>query len=265
MLSPWALGQKALKKKIALVLAHRRMLNRADFIHVLNNDELERAQALNLRSPFQIIPNGASIEEFDALPNPGEFRKTFPVVGEDPFLLYLGRLHPLKGLDLLTDAFDILSTEFPDLHLVVVGPDAGAEPALRQQVGRLGLANRVHIVGPQYGHNKHAALRDAMCFCLASHHEAFSIAITEALACRLPVVVTRQCNFPEIAEVGAGDVVDLDAGQIAGALRRIATDPDLRHRMGKAGRALVESRFTWQRVAQRSIEAYEQAIASTHS
>jgi glycosyltransferase involved in cell wall biosynthesis len=97
-----------------------------------------------------------------------------------------------------------------------------------------------------------------MCFCLASHHEAFSMAITEALACRLPVVVSRECFFPEVAEVGAGEVVELDADQIAAALVRIARDSELRQRMGEAGRTLVEERFTWPRIAEQTIELYEQ-------
>ncbi len=90
------------------------------------------------------------------------------------------------------------------------------------------------------------------------------MAITEALACGVPVVISENCHFPEVAEVGAGEVVPLEAGKLAEALRRVLSDSNRRHRMGEAGRALIAARFTWPRIAAVSIAAYRQADASSH-
>jgi glycosyltransferase involved in cell wall biosynthesis len=114
----------------------------------------------------------------------------------------------------------------------------------------------VHIVGPLYGRDKIAALVDAACFCLPSRQEGFSLAVTEALACGVPPVISQACHFPEVAEVGAGEVVPLEAGAVAAALARVLSDPQRHDRMAAAGRELVASRYTWSRVAAQTVEAY---------
>ena len=92
---------------------------------------------------------------------------------------------------------------------------------------------------------------------MPSRQEGFSIAITEALACGLPVVITDQCHFPEVAEVEAGAVVPVEPEPVADALVKILGDDALRDSMSAAGRNLIETRFTWPRIAERMIEAYE--------
>jgi len=130
----------------------------------------------------------------------------------------------------------------------------------RQQVARLGLTTRVHIVGPLWGEDKLAAIVDADCFCLPSRQEGFSMAITEVMACGLPVVISEPCHFPEVREAGAGEVVPLDARAIADALERVLQDPQQRQRMGQAGRELVRSRYTWPHIAEQCVRAYRREI-----
>ena len=124
-----------------------------------------------------------------------------------------------------------------------------------------GLTDRVHLLGPISAAEKWDALAAATCFCLPSRQEGFSMAILEALAARVPVVISDACHFPEVADRGAGVVVPLDAGAIAAALDRVLTDADGRRAMGAAGRRLVEERYTWRRAAEISITAYADAIA----
>src|SRR5690606_27821051 len=111
----------------------------------------------------------------------------------------------------------------------------------RRRVAAAGLSDRVHPVGPIYGAAKYEALVDAACFCLPSRQEGFSIAILEALASRLPVIISDQCHFPEVAESGAGVVCPLEATAVANALLRVLRlTPEERRAMGDAGRRLVE-------------------------
>jgi glycosyltransferase involved in cell wall biosynthesis len=109
---------------------------------------------------------------------------------------------------------------------------------------------------------KRAALRDAVCLCLPSHQEGFSIALLEALASELPVVISEHCHFPEVAEHGAGLVVPLERDALAAALNQVLADSDLRSHMGSAGRRLVESRYTWEKVAEKCDRVYAEIIAS---
>ena len=263
MLSQWAFEQKTMKKTLALALTQKRMLSRASFLHFLNDEERRRAEHVGIQTRTETIPNGVFINEFDSLPPSGTFKRSHPEIGDNPYVLYLGRLHPLKGLDLLVDAFSLLRNELPSLRLVIAGPDAGAAKAIRDQIGLLGLADRVHVVGPQYDQDKYAVLADAMCLCLTSRHEAFSVAVVEALACRLPVVISEQCFFPEVDEFGAGEIVTLDPRRIAAALLRMASDADLRNKMGRNGRNLVEQRYTWPQVARTTVSSYQRVSNST--
>lgn len=261
MLDPWSLRQRRMKKRLAMALVFRRVLNRAACLHLLNDDESRLLAPLGLRAPTTVIPNGIFIEEIDPLPAAGEFRRTHPALGADPFVLFLSRLHHKKGLDILAAAFTMLAPERPDLRLVIAGPDEGALEDFEQRVRSAGLEQRVHVVGPIYGRDKYAAMVDAACFCLPSRQEGFSMAITEALACRLPAVISENCHFPEVAEHRAGVVTSLDASRIAGGLREVLSDPRRGNTMGEAGRRLVLERFTWPAIAQRAVAAYERALA----
>lgn len=266
MLDPWSLGQttaKRLKKRVALAFGYRRMLDGAAFIHALNADEARLLDPLRLRAPREVFPNGIFIEEFDDLPAPGEFRKARPEIGDDPFVLFLSRLHFKKGLDYLVDAFAQIRAKHPALRLVVAGPDDGYRATLEQRIADRKVADRAHVVGPLYGEEKLAALVDSALFCLPSRQEGFSMAITEAMACRLPVVVSDQCHFPEVAEAGAGRVVPCDASRTAAAMDEILADSGLARGMGAAGRELVEQRFTWRKIAEGMVSAYERrSVAS---
>jgi glycosyltransferase involved in cell wall biosynthesis len=269
MLDPWSLAQKKWKKRIALALGYRRMLDGAAFIHALNADEARLIGPLGLKCPIEVIPNGVFLEEIEppgsGLPAPGTFRGAHPELGDDPFVLFLSRLHYKKGLDILADAFARVAASDPKVRLVVAGPDEGARGDFEKRIaaaesklgGERNFRGRTHVIGPVYGRAKYEAMVDAACFCLPSRQEGFSVAITEALAVGCPAVITENCHFPEVAEVGAGEVTPLDAGAVADALLRVLSDPRKRQGMGEAGRKLVRERYTWPAIAERTVELYE--------
>jgi glycosyltransferase involved in cell wall biosynthesis len=256
MLDPYSLDQKRLKKMTMLRLWHRRLLNRAAALHLLNADERALIGPLGLTAPQEVIPNGVHLNEIDPLPEPGLFRARFPQLDDRPYFLFLSRLHHKKGLDLLIDAFKPFIDEGGTHDLVIAGPDGGVRQEVERQVAAYGLDRRVHLVGPQYGVDKYAALRDADAFVLTSRQEGFSIAITEALACGLPVLISENCHFPEVAQAAAGLVLPLERAEIVEGLHQLAADPPAAREMGARGRALVESYFTWPTICARMIAWY---------
>jgi glycosyltransferase involved in cell wall biosynthesis len=261
MLDPWCLtGQgvlKGLKKKLALALTHRGLLHGAAFLHVLNADEARLMEPLELTPPKVVIPNGVFEREVSPLPPPGTFRAAHPELAADPYILFLSRLHQKKGLDILADAFAQVLRQGLAARLVVAGPDDGARVPFEAQCRALGIADRVHLVGPLFGAAKLAAFADAHAFCLPSRQEGFSVAITEALACGVPVVISDQCHFPEVAAEGVGHVTSLDPRAVADALAAtLATPADERLRMSDRARAMILTCYTWPAIAARTVEAY---------
>jgi len=259
MLDPWSLAQKWWKKQLALRLGARQLLNGAACLQFLNGDEAALAKPLGLTAAVAIVPNGVALTEIDPLPDPVEFRASHPALGKHRYVLFLSRLHYKKGLAILADAFTRVATRFTDVHLVVAGPDDGERGTLERWVQCQEVGNRVHVVGPLYGRLKWAALAGAAVFCLPSQQEGFSMAILEAMACRRPVVITRNCHFPEVADAGVGVVTPLDTEAVAKGLARVLADPVAAAAMGAAGRRLVEQRYTWERVADQCDRMYADA------
>lgn len=266
MLDPWCMTQGTLKKKLALALSYKHMLDKAAFLHLGNTDEQNLMKPIGLTSPGEIIPNGIFIEEFNNLPPKGEFYKKHGELNGQPFILFLSRLHYKKGLDYLADAFAIVTKTlasggvsapagYSDLRLIVAGADDGYKSTFEQMIAKHNLQSRTHLTGPLYGAEKLAAFNDARLFCLPSRQEGFSIAITESLACGTPSVVTRDCHYPEVETFGAGVCTALDAQSVADGILRVLSKP--REELGQAGYRLVRENFTWPIVARTAMRAYE--------
>ncbi len=255
-LDPWALKQRWLKKYIARNSLWKIMLSRAAFLQALTPVEADGMRAAGITTDVHIVPNGVFLEELEPLPDPGAFRRRVAGLGDKPFIVFLSRLHYKKGLDYLAEAFKIVAKTNNDAHLVVVGPDDGVRADFESRISQAGLTERVHVFGPVYGKDRLGCYVDADVFCLPSRMEGFSVAITESLACGTPVVVTHNCNFPEVATAKAGFVVDLNAEQVADGLSRLLSDNQLRRESGERGRELVTTQFTWPIFAQKLVQHY---------
>lgn len=257
MLDLWSLRQKAWRKQIALATTHRAYLRGAGALHLLNTHEREAVDPLGLGVPLSVIPNGVFLNEVAQTTAPGAFRASEPRLGERRFVLFLSRLHIKKGLDVLADAWGRVARRLPDCALVIAGPrEDNSIDVFRERIEAAGVAETVIETGPIFGALKTAALRECALFVLPSRQEGFSLAITEALALGAPVVITEECHFHEVAEVGAGLVVPLDAEAVATGLERVLRDAAARDALGAAGARLIRERFTWPAIAARCVELY---------
>jgi glycosyltransferase involved in cell wall biosynthesis len=254
-----AMGEKRLKKLVGrYALGYGAMVRHAAAIHALNDDEIH-GSAWPMPARIEVIPNGVFADEFADLPTPGTFRQTLPALGDDPYVLFLSRLHPGKGCAELGAAFSQLTASHPSLHLVAFGNDQGGKAQLEAAAEAGGWRERLHTPGLIGGRDKLAAFVDAAVYTLPSHHEGFSMAITEALASGTPVVITDTCHFPEVAEARAGHVVPLDPAAIAQGLRSVLDDPEAAA-MGARGRALVLDQYIWPALAARVLTLYREII-----
>lgn len=236
-------------------------LHAASAIHYTAEEERERVAFLNLRAPSFVVPNGLDWEPYRALPPRGALRSRWGLANA-PLVLFLGRLHFKKGLDLLIPAFDRLRRRLPDAQLVIVGPendDYGQ--TVRGWVREHGLEDAVHFVGPLRGADVVQAYVDADVFALPSYTENFGMTVAEAMACALPVVISDQVNIhAEVAKAGAGLVTRCDVGELTEALEALLHDSIRRRAMGEAGRRLVQDRYTWPAIIDALTREYETVI-----
>lgn len=249
-LSRWMISQKRWKKRLGLALGYRRMIDGARFLQALNKDEAHEISFFGPTNPVEIVPNGIFPEEISPLPDRGRFRASHPQLGSHRYVVSVGRLHYSKGYDVLMPAFARVARALPDVDLVLVGPDGGKQADLAALAVSLGVRERVHFAGPVYGRTKFEALVDASVFCLPSRHEAFSNAITEALASGLPCVISPGAHFPEVAESRSGRIVEIDEAALADALLSILRDSHLASEMSRNGQRLAHS-YLWPEIAAR--------------
>jgi len=260
-LEPWCLNYKALKKKIYATLIQRRILKEAAALHALTNEEVKNIRAFGVDNVIAMIPNGINPGEFQSLPPDCELRQLCPSLSGKQVVLFLSRIHPKKGLDLLAKAFGQVAKERDNVRLVIAGPDnEGYQARVEQMLRANGVRNKTIFTGMLIGQEKLAALSRTDVFVLPSYSEGFSIAILEAMICGLPVIITHPCNFPEVAEAEAGIVIDPDPEQLAEALTMLLDNPQLREEMGANGRRLVSEKFTWDKIAGQMIEIYEEVL-----
>jgi glycosyltransferase involved in cell wall biosynthesis len=257
MAEPWALRQKALKKRLYTALIEGKNLRRASCLHALSRPEIGHLRVLAPRTPIGFVPNGVDLGPFEHLPARAELEAEIPELVGKFVLLFLGRLHLKKGLDLLASALMTLAADHPDLHVLLAGPDDGALAPFLGPIDQGGLSARVTCLGHVAGERARRAWGAADAFILPSYSEGFSMAILEALAARLPVVITTACHFPELAAADGGIVVSPTAEGVCGGLRDLLErSPAQRSELGRRGRALVEQHYTWDRQARRLADIY---------
>jgi glycosyltransferase involved in cell wall biosynthesis len=249
MLDPWAMKISALKKRALRMLFEDRNLKGATAIHALNESEVRAIRAFGLTNPVAVIPNGVVLPDSGhALPRPswmeGDDRKV---------LLFLGRLHPKKGLSELIAAWARVRTMNPTAgagwRVVVAGwDDGGHQGALETEVLKAALGAHVTFVGPIQGDDKAKALRHASAFILPSHSEGMPMAVLEAWAFGLPVFMTQACNLPQSFACGAAIEIATAPEAMAATLAASLDYTERLISVGQAGYTLVERYYTWDRI-----------------
>jgi len=258
MAEPWALRHKRLKKQAYLALVESRNLRRAACLHALSRPEIGHLRALAPGAPVCFVPNGVDPTFFDDLPARSALEAEHPELKDKFVLLFFGRVHAKKGLDLLAEALGTLHNDFPDLHLLIAGKDDGAWAPFADRLGELGLTDRATYVGHVGGEQARKVWAAADAFILPSYSEGFSMAILEALACSLPCLFTTACHFPEAGEADAAVVVNPQADAVTRALRELLErSPAERARLGANGRRLVETEYAWDQQAHRLAAVYQ--------
>ena len=258
MAEPWALKHKYLKKAVYLNLIEKRNLRKAGCLHALARPEIGHLRALAPKTPVALVPNGVHLETYRNLPARAELEQEFPDLEGKFVLLFFGRLHVKKGLDMLAEAFGKLAPEHSNLHLLVAGTDDGAWTPFVERMTSLGVSDRITALGHVSGRRALQAWGAADAFTLPSRSEGFSMAVLEALACGLPCLITKTCHFPELERAEGAVVVEPTIqGVELGLLALLESSKEELRDLARRGKSLVEKSYTWKRQAERLLEVYQ--------
>jgi len=200
-----------------------------------------------------------TFEEFKKLPPFGAFQKSAGIPDDERLVLFLGRLIPRKGADLLIEALPQLACD--KIKLVIAGPEGetGYLRFLRAKAQDLGVQHRVLFSGPLYGDDKKAALADATVLVLPSRYENFGNVAAEAIACGTPAIVSDRCGIAPLINQRAGLVTPYDSGAVGRTLKELLNNPELYHRL-KAGCSQVADEISWDRLVGGMQDSYQEAI-----
>jgi glycosyltransferase involved in cell wall biosynthesis len=255
---PVSLRRHRGRKYIYRTLFERAMLEHAALLVALTNVELEQIRAFGAAGPGTVIANGVEPSPGDL--DEGSFRQELQIPGEAPLAVFVGRLDVYrKGLDVLVRAI----AEASAWHLALVGPRFRGVEGLEGIIARLGVGERVHLVGERYGRPLLQGLRAADLFALMSRWEGMPMALLEALSLGRPAVVSPAVEeLIGIGAAGAGWVADEES--LGSVLRHLQGEG--RDELARRGRAalLLSRRYDWDSVARRYEAAYEQARGRRH-
>ncbi|OEU42516.1 hypothetical protein BGV40_09130 [Methanosarcina sp. Ant1] len=231
---PRIVKKKGLKQLYDMVWGNK-ILQNAEGIIALTSMEAEQAIKMGVNeNKIHIIANGIDLSQWGGIPPQGKFRALYNIPSSMHVILFLGRLHPIKGVDLLIRAFGIVSKKRENCMLVVVGPDNGSLSKLKKIVEELNLRNKVLFTGPLYGKDKSTVYCDSDIYVLPSHYEAFPMTVLEAWAFKKPVIITENCGIKDLVQ-DSGLVVKSNPYDLATALQEYLQQDSLRHCHGQNG------------------------------
>lgn len=253
-LSAWAMGNSRQVKRLLWPL-QRRALTRADLLHATSTEELREIRALGLTAPVAVIPNGVDIPHWNRPERAeGEFRT----------LLFLSRIHPKKGIDMLLRTWQVLQDSHPQWRLVIAGR---GDPGHVREVESLSHSlqlRRVEFPGPVYGAEKSSMYFGADLFVLPTHSENFGMVVAEALAHGCPAIVSHGAPWAKLKSEGCGWWVELEEAALAATLdHAMRLGDDERGAMGLRGRQWMEQDFSWTAVAARMADCYAWLLGMT--
>ncbi|MBL0928289.1 MAG: glycosyltransferase [Phycisphaerales bacterium] len=260
MLDDWSMAQKSAKKRLFMALFARRTLERAGVVHCTAEGELTQARKWAPAARWTVIPNLLNLDEFRNLPGPDAARTRFPALAAShgPRLLFLSRVHPKKGCEVLIRALALLAPGHPGAVALFAGnADADYLAALRRLAAELNIADRVHFLGLVTGREKLSLYQASDLFVLPTSQENFGFVYFESLACGTPVLTTDLVDtWPELKASGGAVITPQDHRQVADAVARLWADPANLRAMGARGREWTLRELDTHAVLARFLDMY---------
>jgi glycosyltransferase involved in cell wall biosynthesis len=259
-LDPYLRRRGRARKALNDLLWQRRMLESAALLHVTSDGEAALISDVAPAVPRAVVPLGIDWRRFQGRGDGARFRARHLGGHDGPVVLFLGRLTFKKGIDILIEAMAEVLRARPDARLAIVGPDdEELEPRLAALAERLGIGHALVFTGMLTGNDRADALAAARLWALSSHTENFGVAVVEAIAAGLPVVISRAVNIaPDLEQANVAVVPELEPEAFARAILRLVEDDREATAMGERAREFAR-RYDWASVVPRFAELYRRA------
>lgn len=259
-LTPWALKQGTLKKQLYTTLIERENLNKAAAVHCTTQQEAQDLNRFGIKTPTITLPLGVT-KAVKISTAKSELYQQYGIAENKLIILFLSRLHYKKRPDLLVESLSQVIKHKQNFHLIMAG---NSEPDylryLQKLVTQYDLSNYVSFPGFVTGRDKDLLLQGADIFALPSHSENFGIAVAEAMAAGLPVIVTPGVQIaPQIAAANAGMVVE-DQTELTAAILQLLSSSHGRLSLSQNAIALAQEKYTWTQIANQLIDAYAEIL-----
>ncbi len=251
-------------KRLSFRFIERALLQHAAAMHYTSTQEQAEAEASGATARAFVCPIGLDFGRSNKLPQPGQFLKRWPKSAGRDIVLFLSRLDPKKGLDLLLDAFAELLRSHPRALLVIAGDgDASFIRGVHHQADQLGISDDIIWTGFLEGQDKLSAFAAARVFALPSRSENFGIAVVEALAAGVPTLITREVGIADqVQQADAGLVVPASGPDVASGLSRLLSEPGLAARFSANGRELAQREYSLDTMGAALLGLYRQVISA---
>ncbi|MHB1155891.1 MAG: glycosyltransferase [Phycisphaerales bacterium] len=259
--APHAMHIKAWKKKLTLPILYRPMINRCSMIHTTALAEAKHLRCYGLQAPVAVIPNGLNVEELtaaDATSSRAVIDQRWPELAGHRLVLFLARVHPIKGLEHLVRAWTQIGPSHPDWRLVIAGPGEDAFIAsLKQTLRQGGVSEQCLFTGMVEGQIKTSLYAGADLFVLPSFTENFGMSVAESLAASVPVITTHGTPWPELREHHCGWWIEVGEAPLADTLNQaMGMSREQLEQMGRNGLQLILDQYTSQAMAKNTHAMY---------
>jgi glycosyltransferase involved in cell wall biosynthesis len=265
-LSEVYLAHRRWEKRVFVKLWERRLLTEAAAVHALH--ETERVEVASLAPTLEktwIISNACASAGRTQWPSGDAFRQLLGIAPSVPLVLFMSRLHPLKGVELLCRAFHSVRRRVPEAILALAGNDGGALVQVHREASDLLEQGAIRLVGHLTGELKHSALVAADVFALTSRAEGIPNSVLEALSAGTPCAITETCHLPAVQTHHAGRVTSLEPSEIAEALvELLLASPEARTEMGRNGATYVSEAHHPDHIARLLEELYRHCAHPPH-
>jgi|SRR5665647_265946 len=258
-LNQWALNRSRWRKKIAFTAYENENLRRASCLHATSEIEISDFRNFGLHNPIAYIENGIQEKYLTLQGNAKRFREQHNIATDKRILLFLSRISPKKGLKMLVEAIKSIQDDFTDWQLIIAGIDEfNHKKDVVSYVNEMNLKDKIKIIGPLFDQLKDDAFAAAELFILPSYSEGSPMVVLDSLAAGVPVITTKASTWSDLVEYDCGWWTDINTPAIAAALREaVNMSVDDLHHMGKQGKKLITSKYTWPQLANKTIRLYE--------